>query len=216
MGLTDLIGAVASYITECGGAPTKTKVLKLLYLLDIEAFRRTQKTLTGFDWIFYLYGPWAASYDDALSAAADTNKIRVALPEPDNEGATFINPAQKLPLSAVFPNVVQELTAKRIIEAWASRPTVELLDYVYFHTAPMRDAKRGAALDFSTVIHEEKLPHYSGVNSKAEKKEVAQKRRQFLEGMKSVRKAQIMPLDPAPQYDEKYWSSVNKLESELD
>jgi hypothetical protein len=61
MAITDLISAVASYIAECGGAPTKTKVLKLLYLLDIEAFRKTQNTLTGFDWIFYLYGPWAAS-----------------------------------------------------------------------------------------------------------------------------------------------------------
>jgi hypothetical protein len=80
----------------------------------------------------------------------------------------------------------------------------------------MRDAKRGATLDFSTVINEEQLPHYSGVESKAEQKEISQKRRRFLESMKSVRKAQIAPLDPAPQYDEKYWSSVNKLESELD
>jgi len=216
MALTDLIGAVASYIAECGGAPTKTKVLKLLYLLDIESFRKTQNTLTGFDWIFYLYGPWAASYDDALSAAEESKKIRIVTPEPDNEGATFINSAERVPLSEVFPNVVQELTAKRIIEAWAGRPTVELLDYVYFHTAPMRDAKRGAALDFSSVVNEERPPHYSGVKSKEEQKTISQKRRQLLEGMKSVKKAQIAPLDPAPQYDEKYWSSVDKLESELE
>lgn len=216
MELIELIGAVASYVTECGGAPTKTKILKLLYLLDIDSYRRTNQTLTGFEWIFYLYGPWAASYDDALSDAARNEKIRIVAPEPGDEGATFINPTQRLPLAGVFPSFVQELGAKRIIEAWASKPVVELLDYVYFHTAPMRDAKRGTALDFSTISNEESLPHYFGIKSKAEGKEINRKRRLFLESMKSVRKAQITPLDPPPEYDDMYRSAVSKLESEFD
>jgi hypothetical protein len=217
MELAELIGAVASYVTECGGAPTKTKVLKLLYLLDIDTYRRTNQTLTGFDWIFYLYGPWAASYDDALSDAAHTEIIRIVAPEAGDEGATFINPVQRLPLARVFPSFVQELGAKRIIEAWASKPVVELLDYVYFHTAPMRDATRGAALDFSTVSNEESFPHYFGIKSKpTEVKEINRKRRQFLDSMKLVRKAQIAPLDPPPQYDDIYQSAVSKLESEFD
>ena len=49
MNLIDLIAAVATSVREGGGAPTKTKVLKLLYLLDIESYRKTEATLTGFD-----------------------------------------------------------------------------------------------------------------------------------------------------------------------
>jgi hypothetical protein len=215
MNLTDLIAAVATYITECGGSPTKTKVLKVLYLLDIESYRKSGATLTGFDWKFYRFGPWAASYDEALQAAAQVNKVVINAPNAD-EGATFINPAQRVPLTEVFPNVVQELTAKRIIEAWAARPTVELLDYVYFHTAPMRDALRNELLDFSTVTQEEKLPHYTGIKSQVDEKEKQRKRTELLRRLASTTKTPIAPLDPPPKYDDEYWSALAKLESDPD
>jgi hypothetical protein len=215
MNLTDLIAAVVTCIRECGGAPTKTKILKLLYLLDIESYRRTGATLTGFDWKFYRFGPWAASYDDALQTAVQAQKITVNAREFD-EGATFINPTEKVLLNKIFPDIVQEFTAKKIIEAWAARPTVELLDFVYFHTAPMRDAVRNDRLDFSTVTREEKLPHYTGIRSQADEKEKQRKRKELMRRLSSVTKAPIAPLDPAPKYDESYWSALAKLESDVD
>ena len=35
----------------------KTKLVKLLYLIDVENWRRSRKTLTGLEWNFYHYGP---------------------------------------------------------------------------------------------------------------------------------------------------------------
>ncbi len=215
MSLTDLISAVATFVRDSGGAPSKTKILKLLYLLDIESYRKTGATLTGFEWKFYKYGPWAASYDEALEAAVQTNKILVNEREAD-EGASFINPVERLPLSLVFPNVVEELTAKRIIETWAARPTVELLDYVYFHTAPMRDAVRNEILDFSILTREERLPHYTGIKSKADEKEIQRKRKELLKKLNATTKTPIAPLDPPPKYDEGYWSALEKLERGMD
>ena len=215
MNLTDLIAAVATAVRDCGGAPNKTKILKLLYLLYIESYRKTGVPVTGFDWKFYKYGPWAASYDGALQAAVQANKIFFNVREFD-EGATFINPTERLPLSQVFPDIIQQLTAKKIIETWAARPTVELLDYVYFHTAPMRDAVRNQALDFSTLTREEKLPHYTGIKSKADEKELQRKRKELLTRLNSTTKAPIAPLDPPPKYDESYWSALSKLESDED
>ncbi len=214
MNLTDLIAAVVTYVRECGGAPTKTKILKLLYLLDIESYRKTGATLTGFDWKFYRFGPWAASYDEALQAAVQASKIAINAPNAD-EGAVFINPVQKFLLAELFPNVVQELTAKRIIETWAARPTVELLDYVYFHTAPMRDAVRNELLDFSTVTREEKLPHYTGIKSQMDERERDRKRKELLRRLGSATKP-IAPLDPPPKYDDEYWAALAKLESDPD
>ncbi len=215
MNLTDLIAAVATSVRECGGAPTKTKILKLLYLLDIESYRKTGATLTGFAWKFHRFGPWADSYNEALQAAVQANRIAINAPNAD-EGATFLDPTEKLPLATVFPNVVQELTAKRIIETWAPRPTVELLDYVYFHTAPMRDAVRNEPLDFSTVTREEKLPHYTGIKSQIDEKEKQRKRKELLRRLNSTTKSPIAPLDPPPRYDETYWSALAKLDSDVD
>jgi hypothetical protein len=63
MNLEVLIPAVLTYARAKGGYTTKTKLLKLLYLLDIEAFRKQRSTLTGFRWIFYKYGPWTYNRD---------------------------------------------------------------------------------------------------------------------------------------------------------
>jgi hypothetical protein len=215
MNPTDLIAAVATAVREFGGAPTKTKILKLLYLLDIESYRKAGVTLTGFDWKFYRYGPWATSYDAVLQAAAQANKISINSPDAD-ESATFVNPTQKVLLAAVFPSVVQELMAKRIIETWASRPTVELLDYVYFHTPPMRDAVRNEPLDFSTITREEKLPHYTGIKSQLDEKQKQRKRKELLRRLNSATKSPIAPLDPPPRYDADYWSALAKLDSDVD
>ena len=46
---------------EVEGTANKTKLLKLLYLTDIEFFRAAEQPLTGFDWIYYLYGPWSVN-----------------------------------------------------------------------------------------------------------------------------------------------------------
>jgi len=150
-----------------------------------------------------------------LQAAVQANRIAINAPNAD-EGATFLDPTEKLPLATVFPNVVQELTAKRIIETWAPRPTVELLDYVYFHTAPMRDAVRNEPLDFSTVTREEKLPHYTGIKSQIDEKEKQRKRKELLRRLNSTTKSPIAPLDPPPRYDETYWSALAKLDSDVD
>jgi hypothetical protein len=44
----------------------KTRLIKLLYLIDIENYRLNQKVLTGLDWIFYKYGPYAFEVDKFL------------------------------------------------------------------------------------------------------------------------------------------------------
>jgi len=51
-------------------------MLRLL-LADIENDRANGETITGFDWMFYLYGPWAGEYDPLLKELQDEDAIRV-------------------------------------------------------------------------------------------------------------------------------------------
>jgi hypothetical protein len=62
----ELALAILTRIGEREGTANKTKLLKLMYLADIEYYRATGETLTGFDWLFFLYGPWATKYDALL------------------------------------------------------------------------------------------------------------------------------------------------------
>ncbi len=67
---------ILTRVSERDGSANKTKLLKLLYLADIEHYRRTDETLTGFDWIFYFYGPWAPQYDALLSQLEAEGALR--------------------------------------------------------------------------------------------------------------------------------------------
>jgi hypothetical protein len=56
----NLIQAIVTWIAEHDGYATKTKLLKLLYLFDVEYYRQHRYTFTGFGWKFFHLGPWAA------------------------------------------------------------------------------------------------------------------------------------------------------------
>lgn len=214
--LATLIPAVLTYAREKGGFTTKTKLLKLLYLLDIEAYRTTQRTLTGFDWIFYRYGPWAGQYDSMLSDLEKAGAISSRSGSRPDLDTLFLDATDKVELSEAFPRFVDELRSRRIIEAWADRPTGELLDYVYFHTAPMRNAERGKPLDFGEVLREEVAPEYRGVGTKTDSATLRQKRKEFRERMRGSSTAEPKPQLPRPNYDHEFWEAVDAMDRDPD
>jgi hypothetical protein len=217
MDLAILIPAVLSYLREKGGFATKTKLLKLLYLLDIEAYRSTRATLSGFQWIFYLYGPWAARYDEALENLERTGLISLHRGSRPDLDTIFVNANESVPLSKAFTAIREELKARRIIEAWADRPTGEMLDYVYFHTAPMRDARRGEPLNFDSVLEEEPAPEYRGVSSSIDTKTLAQRRREFHDATKNIpgeRREAVRMIQP--NYDPDFWQAIETLDRDPD
>ena len=63
----NLISAIVTWIAEHDSYATKTKLLKLLYLFDVEYYRQHRCKFTGFGWKFFHLGPWAAEYDPTLS-----------------------------------------------------------------------------------------------------------------------------------------------------
>lgn len=216
MNLAVLIPAILTYVRTKGGYTTKTKLLKLLYLFDIESFRKEQSTLTGFHWIFYKYGPWAAEYDDALEQLERSGLIAFRTGNKPELDTVFVDSVEPMQLSNAFPAVVDELQARRIIECWADRPTGELLDYVYFHTAPMREARRGEALNFATVLAEEPAPEYKRTRSKVENSERKKKQKQFQQLIHEASKDQAQSLFIEPRYDTDFWSAVETLDRDPD
>ena len=76
MNPSDLILAVLAELMRLStGAPSKTKLLKLLYLIDVEAVRRTGSTYTRWDWVFLHFGPWASEYDSTLDQLAKYDHV---------------------------------------------------------------------------------------------------------------------------------------------
>lgn len=112
--------------------PLKTRLVKLLYLAELEYLRRTGRRLTGLDWRFHHFGPYAAVLSehlgnpnvDAIAWAARRREIS------DHDA---------------------QMSVAQVVREWGDADLDTLLDYVYFETEPMQTAKRGEALDFSNV-----------------------------------------------------------------
>lgn len=64
--LNRLIAYTVSELTEMGIGFGKTKLVKLIYIIDVENYRRRSQTISGLDWRFYHYGPYSFGIDTAL------------------------------------------------------------------------------------------------------------------------------------------------------
>jgi len=143
----DLIGLLLSLAEQEGVPVGKTKLVKLLYLLEVEFFRENQQRLTDLKWIFSHYGPYPVGLDDLLGSA-DVDVIPQRLVGGSKfEQVTVADGARREP---AFDAAVEHL-ARRVVDEWGGLSLNHLLNYVYFETEPMMHAARGDELDFGTV-----------------------------------------------------------------
>jgi hypothetical protein len=142
-----LIPIVIEFRNRYGMFPTKTKLLKLAYLVDLFHARKFATPLTEGTWIYYLYGPYRHDYGSAISEAPfETEDVDLA----DEKTATVISVAPGTS-SPVLPLDAKNMVVRAVFD-YGGLPLRELLDFVYFETEPMINAQeRMEQLDFSTV-----------------------------------------------------------------
>jgi hypothetical protein len=124
--------------------PFATRVVKLIYLADLEWRRRHGEPLVDVTWRFLHFGPYAYEFASILGDP----DMEVA----EFEGKTarrFVFSPTELKATQVAPEIQQVLA--ELVTKWGSTDLNRLLDHVYFDTEPMENAKRGEVLDFSTV-----------------------------------------------------------------
>jgi hypothetical protein len=207
-----LIAAIVTWVVGEGSYVTKTKLLKLLYLFDIEYYRTHRQTFTGFGWKFYHLGPWATEFDPALEGLVAKGILSQQQSNKEFE-TVFYKPDERIDPREPFSNVKDEYILRGVLKRWGTRSTGEILDYVYFQTAPMEAGIRNAPLDFS-VIQSEEPAAYSRSSSGKTKAEIQKLRTKF-EAEQAKREAnrnQPFAFTP-PKYDEEYFNAMAKLET---
>jgi hypothetical protein len=143
---TELVDLILERVeTERMFPPQMTRLVKLLYLAEVEFYRRTQKRLTDLDWKFYHFGPYPPSLRTSLG---DPNIEAVALTG-GRVAKHFIRELageQRKKVDSVVAAVVSD-----VVHQWGDADLNRVLDYVYFETEPMQAANRGDYLDFTVV-----------------------------------------------------------------
>ncbi len=211
--LNQLIPALVSYVNEHGGYVTKTKLLKLLYLFDVEHYRIHRKIFTGFSWKFFHLGPWAKEYEEAVgNLVAQEELIESASTKPEYDTKFYRTPHPHN-LDNIFQSLKDWAALKSVLNTWGECSTGEILNHVYFRTEPMEHGIRNEALDFSTVQEE---PHtkYSRSSSGKSAKEIDTLRKQFREKVAARVSTVGLNLTP-PRYDAEFFEALSKLDKAI-
>jgi len=213
--LEGLIKAIVYFVNSKGGYINKTKLLKYLYLVDIEYYRNHGETFTGFDWIFHKYGPWAKEYNDIYDKMAELGELVVKPGNRPDLDTQFLYTNEEVDLGDIFDSFTEEIKMKRILERWSDESLGKILDYVYFYTEPMEDAERGKPLDFTKVVADKGNEKFTMTKSKATSKDLEKLREKFhkiLESKKEKEKSHSHYTPPG--YDDVFWESVHKMDKD--
>src|SRR5260370_4053801 len=124
-----LMAAVVTWVVAEGSYVTKTKLLKLLYLFDVEYYRAHRQTFTGFSWKFFHLGPWAAEFDPTLDGLVMQGALAQQRSTTEFE-SSFYKPTERLDPREPFSSVKDEYILRGGLKTWGTKSTGEILDYV--------------------------------------------------------------------------------------
>lgn len=147
--LSRLVLYVIDQLRDHGGSVSTIRIVKLLYLIDVEHYRRYGRILTGVDWFFYHYGPYASELAAVLAKPSlDLGEETVRTQRGFDARVFSVAAPQSLEDITTF--AVETMVRDKVAQ-WAMEDTRTLLDYVYTSTEPMRRAVFGERLDFTTI-----------------------------------------------------------------
>lgn len=211
----DLALALLTTAQAHGSVLNKTKLLKLMYLADIEHFRTHRKTLTGFEWMFFLYGPWTPEYDTLVAELEKRDLIEIESWESGSLSGDRLKAKEDRDLGKVLESTNEYFRVKNQVEMWSDRSLSDLLDYVYFDTDPMREAVSLQLLDFEKVSPEAPTL-YRRSKSGAPDASVRNLRRRFTEIRERNEQARRAASGSfvSPVYDEAYEEALAQLSNE--
>jgi hypothetical protein len=150
----DLVRTIVWYASKREEKLTTLRLVKFLYLADLYHARVSKgETLTGWPWAFVYFGPWCQQASEAINTAVkDDLVITKEFPSKHDDEKDYrlfwLEDTDEEPkvIDALPTYVWSRL--QWAIQKWAD-DSYGLLDYVYFETEPMIEARPGARLDFT-------------------------------------------------------------------
>lgn len=209
--LRDLLVGIVAYVTQQDGYVTKTKLLKLIYLLDVEFYRVHRRTFSGFDWKYFHLGPWTNEFDPLLSELVSRGDLTENVSKHSDYDTKFLRADESVPLKQAFENYADEAILKTLLDTWGTSSTGEILDYVYFRTEPMEHGMRNEKLDFSSILHHAPDIYKRSTSSKS-RSEINKLRKEF-EKKIAARPAAPSSYFSEPRYDQEFQRAMEKLDS---
>ena len=217
MDIYPLIQAILREAREQGAAPMlRTTLVKFLYLVDVYAAEESHgMPASDIEWRFLHFGPFSTQVTNALDELSARQVIFADQRQAASGDKEFVlynlsghQRAGDLRQIGISGHIQTRLQAD--MRRYA-RDLPRLLNYVYFRTTPMIDARPGDVLDFSNckkLMPEDVKP----VEMNRLRPKAIKQARNKLRNMIEARKSQAT-VDHGP-YDDVYFSALSMLDGE--
>jgi len=207
--LPSLVTYIIARLTDMEASFGKTKLVKLLYLIDVEFHRLYSRKLTELEWIFFHYGPYTHTIDDVL------RQLDLDIPQEEvltasGHKAKIFKPPREIHSEFENSSGAEKYLVDRVINQWGLEELNPLLSYIYFHTEPMQDAHRGDILDFSKIIHP--LPTKKPVYIQISEEQQQSMQNKFEQTKEHHAKVFYKSLNPEPRFDDVFIQSLANIE----
>ncbi len=212
-----LIMFVAWYSSSKLGRPvSRIRLMKFLYLADVHFYAQRRRLATGYRWKFYHYGPYAAEAQNDIDECVNLGLLGCdVLQRADDAGEVSLyraygtDPAIHERFSATLDTVLASE-----IQRWVGAELNTFLDYVYFDTAPMREAQRGEYLRFDEATFRTDSLHEPTVQrpKRYASREARKAFQRFLESRRVDKTKVAVPHDAI--VDEAFVEAVKLLDAE--
>ncbi len=199
----EIVQYMINELAERGVRPLKTALVKFVYLADVEAIREGLPRLTNVEWIFYKYGPYSAELDNAIRQIAGRSIDELSgVSAAGKPYLTYHGPghAEEFKLSPQQRGIINI-----VLNRWAGETLPSILNYAYFETEPMQDAKWGQPLDFGFIHRREVVQtladYLSGRVDAGKIAQLSRLKKEFWARARSEETRLVEP-SPRPRYDE--------------
>jgi hypothetical protein len=207
MGMVALEQDLVWYLTwrsnDYGTPVTKTRLVKYVYLVDLIATREQRERATRLDWLFYHYGPYTMELEPLVEREEAQGHVRTQRlrSRPDSERSPVMVYPVGRPPEDRLPRRIRAI-ADDVCNRWTDATLNELLNFVYFETPPMRDARRGEALDLLTDLEERwpRPPRRQALPAPEVSEDAKERMREIIRRRRAEPRATV----PPPNYDEGY------------
>jgi hypothetical protein len=130
---------------------SKTKLIKLTYLVEYFFYKRYQNRITNADWVFFLFGPYLYNFDESLKHSP----FSVEVAEDSEEYKIIVKDEDYFRRERITDYDAKQII-KKVVSEYGRMDLGELLDFIYFETEPMLNVNtRRDRLDFSCIKKEE-------------------------------------------------------------
>jgi len=142
----DPLEAVISQIVYSGGAAGVTRLMKLVYIAELEHRRRFGRPLTGASFVNYDYGPFSTDVYEAVERLqAKGAVVEEARQTAQGQMCRLQTPAMSS-ITVEPPTPFAADVIEHTVGRWGRRPLDELVSYAK-STAPYRGTRHGQELD---------------------------------------------------------------------